>query len=415
MKVIGKNLPGFAEEVILHQDELLVSDISSNEVILYDRNEGGTENWGEIKKFSLTDSVGYQFGKSISRIENHIFVGAPYALSGDKSGCVIIYGRDAGGENNWGIEKVIVSETPDNLFGVSLTSYDNYVGVSNKNADSKKVYLYRRDLGGEDNWGLETEILSPDDISSNYFGEKLAMNSSTLAIADRGIPVDQFNTGVVHLYQKSGTNWRFFKTITGSNSAKPSVFGSDVELKNSTLLVGAKDEVINYEEGRGTVYHYTENYYGEMNWGLVGKLEYTHDNYNNKAYFGQSISYSSEFILVGAKRFIVLLKTEALTDVEVNASKINNFHLKQNFPNPFNPSTRIDYQLKENSKVMLDVFNIVGEQVTNLFDEYQDAGQHSVVFDGSNLSSGVYLYRLQVFDEKGKIIYSQCNKMVLIK
>lgn len=71
------------------------------------------------------------------------------------------------------------------------------------------------------------------------------------------------------------------------------------------------------------------------------------------------------------------------------------FNLEQNYPNPFNPVTVIRYQLPVNSDVRLEVFDMAGRQIATLVNTQQEAGTHSVNFDGSNLSSGVYIYRMQ--------------------
>jgi predicted acyl esterase len=96
-----------------------------------------------------------------------------------------------------------------------------------------------------------------------------------------------------------------------------------------------------------------------------------------------------------------------------------NYSLSQNYPNPFNPITRINYDLPENANVKLTIFNILGVETKTLVNEFKTAGRYSVEFDGGNLASGMYFYRLIVEDRNSKVgnekIYSAVKKMVLIK
>lgn len=85
------------------------------------------------------------------------------------------------------------------------------------------------------------------------------------------------------------------------------------------------------------------------------------------------------------------------------------YSLAQNFPNPFNPSTTIQFLLPESGDVTLKIYNLLGEEVKTLIDEYKEMGNHSVHFNANNLASGMYLYRLQA----GSFI--ETKKMILIK
>lgn len=85
------------------------------------------------------------------------------------------------------------------------------------------------------------------------------------------------------------------------------------------------------------------------------------------------------------------------------------FTLSQNYPNPFNPSTVLSYQIPVNADVRLEVFNILGQSVALLVNEQKVAGSHTVSFDASALSSGIYIYRINT------IGFNQTKKMLLIK
>jgi hypothetical protein len=85
------------------------------------------------------------------------------------------------------------------------------------------------------------------------------------------------------------------------------------------------------------------------------------------------------------------------------------YALHQNYPNPFNPVTTIKYSIPNTERVVLKVYNILGQEVITLVDEEQRPGVYEIKFNASNLSSGVYLYRLQA----GKFV--DVKKMMLVK
>jgi hypothetical protein len=87
----------------------------------------------------------------------------------------------------------------------------------------------------------------------------------------------------------------------------------------------------------------------------------------------------------------------------------DSYNLAQNYPNPFNPSTKISWQSPVGSWQTLKVYDMLGNEVATLVDEHREAGRYEVTFDGSNLASGMYLYRLQA----GSFI--ETRKMILIK
>jgi hypothetical protein len=88
---------------------------------------------------------------------------------------------------------------------------------------------------------------------------------------------------------------------------------------------------------------------------------------------------------------------------------IKTYALDQNFPNPFNPTTHIKYQIPKAGNVVLKVYDILGSEIAKLVDEFKETGRYEVAFDASNLASGVYIYRLNVND------YNNVKKMVLLK
>jgi hypothetical protein len=95
----------------------------------------------------------------------------------------------------------------------------------------------------------------------------------------------------------------------------------------------------------------------------------------------------------------------------INEQKVypNGFSLSQNYPNPFNPSTVISYSISKLGLVTLRIYGILGKEVATLVNREQTPGNYSVNFNASNLSSGIYFYRL----ESGSFISTK--KMILLK
>jgi hypothetical protein len=87
----------------------------------------------------------------------------------------------------------------------------------------------------------------------------------------------------------------------------------------------------------------------------------------------------------------------------------NTFSLSQNFPNPFNPGTTINYSLSSEGHVSIKVYNILGEEISTIVNEKKGAGNYNIYFNGIGLPSGIYFYRIQAGD------FSETRKMILLK
>ncbi|MGB2867922.1 MAG: T9SS type A sorting domain-containing protein, partial [Bacteroidota bacterium] len=129
-----------------------------------------------------------------------------------------------------------------------------------------------------------------------------------------------------------------------------------------------------------------------------------------------SFSYLQGVVYFTHNRYNVVPRGDAdygtlTTSVEepTEVGRPNVFTLSQNYPNPFNPSTRIEYTITQDGPVALRVFNVVGQEVRTLVNDYQSAGHHVAQFNASALPSGIYFYRLQ----SGSNI--EMKKMILIK
>ena len=100
---------------------------------------------------------------------------------------------------------------------------------------------------------------------------------------------------------------------------------------------------------------------------------------------------------------------EAITSAETESFLPSGFSLRQNYPNPFNPTTTIEFSIPRSENVSIDIYNLLGQKVTRLIDKVMVSGVHTANWDASNVSSGIYFYRLQAGD------FVQTRKMLLLK
>lgn len=126
-------------------------------------------------------------------------------------------------------------------------------------------------------------------------------------------------------------------------------------------------------------------------------------------------SYSSNEIAINWNAPLVFVSGyfngEGVTSVEDQGLNFtpDNYYLYQNYPNPFNPNTNISYSIKSYGRTKLSIFDILGREVIVLVDDEQNPGNYNVLFNGQNLASGVYIYKL----ESGS--FSQSKSMILLK
>ena len=101
--------------------------------------------------------------------------------------------------------------------------------------------------------------------------------------------------------------------------------------------------------------------------------------------------------------------TDIPTAVEDKSAIITDYKLFQNYPNPFNPSTKISWQSPISSHQSLKVYDVLGNEVATLVNEFRNAGSYEIDFNASSLSSGIYFYQFRAGS------YTQTKKMILIK
>ncbi len=137
----------------------------------------------------------------------------------------------------------------------------------------------------------------------------------------------------------------------------------------------------------------------------TGQIAEDLSSYGNDATLGSSSNPDAEDPVWVPANILIL----GAKDGSSNTSIPSEYQLLQNYPNPFNPSTRINYSLPERFYVKINIYDILGNKIFTLVNEEKSAGNYSVYFNASRLSSGVYFYRLDAGS------FSETRKMILIR
>ena len=111
---------------------------------------------------------------------------------------------------------------------------------------------------------------------------------------------------------------------------------------------------------------------------------------------------------------VVRLSTD-VTGINDKNKTVTSFELSQNYPNPFNPTTRINYAVPALSQVSINVYDVLGNEILTLVNDVKAQGSYEVNFNGLNLSSGIYFYRIDANAVEGNKHFSKVSKMILLK
>ena len=275
---------------------------------VFQRDQGGADNWGEVKKLLGSDTVdGNQFGHSVAVSGDTIIVGARNANPiGQGAGAAYIFQRNEGGADNWGeVKKLNTSDpAPALRFGtsVAIDSDTAVIGADREAATSGAAYVFERDAGGADNWAEVKKLKASDSQDSDQFGSSVAVSGDTILSGARSEDAGGDDAGAAYVFQRDqggADNWGQVKKLTASDAQADDHLGISVALSGDTAVVGADNGDSGLAD-TGAVYVFQRNAGGADNWGQDKKL--VASNAGQLDEFGGSLSISGGTALVGAPR-----------------------------------------------------------------------------------------------------------------
>ncbi|MEP7337822.1 MAG: putative Ig domain-containing protein [Acidobacteriota bacterium] len=269
-------------------------------VYVFERNQGGNDNWGLAKKLVASDGVsGDAFGAAVAISGDTIVAGA--YQHGTHIGAAYIFGRNQGGADNWGQVKILTASDaadPDFFASAVAISGDTVViGAYHKQFFTGAAYVFGRNQGGADNWGQVKKLTASDLATNDQFGASVAINGDTIVVGASG---KNSNTGAAYIFGRNqgGSNaWGQVKKLFIGDGAAQDVFGASVEISGDTVVVGSfgKNATI------GAAYIFERNQGGTNNWGQVRML--TAGNGAPPDRFGVSVGITGDLVAVGADQY----------------------------------------------------------------------------------------------------------------
>lgn len=292
-------------------EETGASDRNSGRAHLYQKVG---DQWSFIKTLSADIPMsGDQFGYSVDISTEHAVVGA-FNRDGSalNQGTVYVFNRNTGGLNNWGLIKEISNPFPvaHDQFGINVAILDDRIVVgtwlandpSREGTNHGAAFVFEKNAQGVDQWGLAKILRSDDQLAAaDKFGNSVAIANDLIAVGAKAEAGD--NRGAVYLYKRdsSSNNWGQLAKIENPAPESGDLFGTNVALNDDYLIVGAP---LDDGEGinSGSVYVYRRNNTGQ--WSLSQTLtpDQNLDSIDGRAFdlFGSSVGLSGDRLVVGA-------------------------------------------------------------------------------------------------------------------
>lgn len=307
----------FGLSVAINGDLIVVGalgkDNAAGAAYVFQRNQGGPDNWGEVGILTASDAEeGDKFGYSVGVSGETVVVGANYEDgAGDTRGAAYAYQRNLGGVDNWGeAGKLTASDAADmDNFGISVAISGDTVVVGAPYRGA--AYIFDRNQGGADNWGEVSKLISSDAIDFGYFGYTVAISEDTVVIgADM-----KTGGGAAYIFDRNlggEDNWGEVIKLTSFDQEDYDSFGFSVFINGDSVVVGAISED-GLGTDRGAAYVFDRNQGGTNNWGELAKL--TASDAEDGDMFGFSVSISGKTVIVGTP-------VEDVPDVSIRAAYI---------------------------------------------------------------------------------------------
>ena len=216
-----------------------------------------------------------------------------------------MFRRDLGGADNWGeVRKLMAKDyQPRDQFGWSVAISNDTVAVGARQANTGRLghaYIFHQDEGGANNWGEVTRLTASDPEANDQFGQSVTIRGVTVVVGAYAEDAGGTNAGAAYVFQRDqggANNWGEVRKLMASDAEDSDFFAISMALSNDTVIVGASFKDAG-GSNMGAAYVFQRDQGGADNWGEVKKL--TASDAQAQDYFGNSVAVDGGTIVVGA-------------------------------------------------------------------------------------------------------------------
>jgi len=363
----------FGAAVSVKGDKVLVGASMNDEkglnagaAYLFAKNQGGTDNWGQIAKITATDTeAGDMFGASLQLDTDFAIVGA--ALEDEKgvnAGSAYLFGKDQGGADTWGQVKKLTANDGASFdnFGISVGIDASTVIVGahqndDKGSNSGSAYIFERNAGGADNWGQALKMLAEDGTANDQFGFTVAIDGDFAVAGARFDNHKGTNSGAAYVWERQSGVWEQVAKLYDTQGDKNDQFGSALSIYNRTILVGAlRDDVAGKTDQ------------GSVNFFVAGCDD------DDKPFIGNP------------------------ADNPVSDDKKSAVFEVKTYPQPFSDVLNIEVNIPAAANARVVVWNVYGQEVATIYNGALE-GKTTLRWNAEGFPTGTYYLRVEANNE----------------
>lgn len=317
----GLDLDRFGTAISLDGETLAIgashdgddSHLDAGSVYIFRPNAQNPDSWQEMVKITSDDVINFDlFGSAVALDGDTLVVGAP----GDRNfgsllgGSAYVFQRTSGPTESWqqvARLRAEASHPEDNSFGHSVALDGDVIVIGSLGSQDIQTtignaFVFYRDEGGPNNWGLVKTLESMDSPPSDRFGHSVALRNDTILVGDsrHEINAEVGETGAVFVFRRDVgglDNWGKEHKIVALDGIDRDYFGSGVDFDGKIVAIGAENDRTNGEAARGSVYLFDATY--PQPWSYISKL--TGSDTNNQDRFGIKLALFEDTVVVGTE------------------------------------------------------------------------------------------------------------------